>query len=101
MLTDAFIVDVYFTEANNNKYVPRSIQIDLEPAVVDLVRAGPLANLFRPDTFVHGQSGAGNNWAKGYYTEGRSLPFTRFTAEGCTGDTTGEMLTETLVVDRC
>lgn len=63
-------VDVYFTEASNNKYVPRSIQVDLEPAVVDLVRSGPLANLFRPDTFVHGQSGAGNNWAKGYYTEG-------------------------------
>ena len=61
---------MYFSEANNQKYVPRSIQVDLEPGVVDLVRSGPLANLFRPDTFVHGQSGAGNNWAKGYYTEG-------------------------------
>lgn len=50
--------------------MPRSVQIDLEPGVVDLVRSGPLATLFRPDTFVHGQSGAGNNWAKGYYTEG-------------------------------
>jgi tubulin beta len=64
---------VYFSEANNQKYVPRSIQVDLEPGVVDLVRSGPLANLFRPDTFVHGQSGAGNNWAKGYYTEGVSV----------------------------
>ncbi|WWD19821.1 hypothetical protein CI109_104285 [Kwoniella shandongensis] len=66
-------VDVYFTEAGNGKYVPRSIQVDLEPGVVDLVRSGPLANLFRPDTFVHGESGAGNNWAKGYYTEGAEL----------------------------
>ncbi|ADV21452.1 tubulin beta [Cryptococcus gattii Ru294] len=66
-------VDVYFTEASNKKYVPRSIQVDLEPGVVDLVRSGPLANLFRPDTFVHGESGAGNNWAKGYYTEGAEL----------------------------
>jgi tubulin beta len=70
MLIQCRTVDVYFTEASNHKYVPRSIQVDLEPAVVDLVRSGPLANLFRPDTFVHGQSGAGNNWAKGYYTEG-------------------------------
>ena len=62
---------MYFTEASNKKYVPRSIQVDLEPGVVDLVRSGPMANLFRPDTFVHGQSGAGNNWAKGYYTEGQ------------------------------
>ncbi|ORY31625.1 tubulin beta chain [Naematelia encephala] len=66
-------VDVYFTQASNSKYVPRSVQVDLEPGVVDLVRSGPLANLFRPDTFVHGESGAGNNWAKGYYTEGAEL----------------------------
>lgn len=66
-------VSVYFNEASNQKYVPRSIQVDLEPGVVDLVRSGPLANLFRPDTFVHGQSGAGNNWAKGYYTEGECV----------------------------
>ncbi|RXK40793.1 tubulin beta [Tremella mesenterica] len=66
-------VDVYFTEASNKKYVPRSIQVDLEPGVVDLVRAGNMANLFRPETFVHGESGAGNNWAKGYYTEGAEL----------------------------
>ncbi|CAK9787401.1 unnamed protein product [Cutaneotrichosporon oleaginosum] len=66
-------VSVYFNEASNQKYVPRSVQVDLEPGVVDLVRSGPLATLFRPDTFVHGQSGAGNNWAKGYYTEGAEL----------------------------
>jgi tubulin beta len=67
------LVDVYFSEASNNKYVPRSVQVDLEPGVVDLIRSGPLANLYRPDTFVHGESGAGNIWAKGYYTEGAEL----------------------------
>ncbi|VVC93457.1 unnamed protein product, partial [Leptidea sinapis] len=29
--------------------------------------------LFRPDNYVFGQSGAGNNWAKGHYTEGAEL----------------------------
>ena len=29
--------------------------------------------LFRPDNFVFGQTGAGNNWAKGHYTEGAEL----------------------------
>merc|ERR1711898_24548 len=29
--------------------------------------------IFRPDNFVFGQSGAGNNWAKGHYTEGAEL----------------------------
>jgi tubulin beta len=29
------------------------------------LRSGPLGQLFRPSTFVHGDGGAGNNWAKG------------------------------------
>jgi len=32
---------------------------------MDSLRSGPLGTLFRPDNFVFGQSGAGNNWAKG------------------------------------
>ena len=31
---------------------------------MDSVRAGPFGQLFRPDNFVFGQTGAGNNWAK-------------------------------------
>lgn len=40
---------------------------------MDAVRAGPFGQIFRPDNFVFGQSGAGNNWAKGHYTEGAEL----------------------------
>lgn len=64
---------------------------------MDSVRAGPFGQLFRPDNYVFGQSGAGkisykenylnifevstpsiatptgNNWAKGHYTEGAEL----------------------------
>ena len=36
-------------------------------------RSGPMGKIFRPDNFVFGQSGAGNNWAKGHYTEGAEL----------------------------
>jgi tubulin beta len=38
-----------------------------------LVRASPYGQLFRPDNFIFGNNGAGNNWAKGYYTEGAEL----------------------------
>ena len=55
------------------KYVPRAVLVDLEPGTMDSVRAGPYGQLFRPDNFVFGQSGAGNNWAKGHYTEGAEL----------------------------
>ena len=39
----------------------------------DSISNGPFGELFRPDSFVFGQSGAGNNWAKGHYTEGAEL----------------------------
>ena len=45
----------------------------LEPGTMDAVRAGPFGQLFRPDNFIFGQSGAGNNWAKGHYTEGAEV----------------------------
>lgn len=52
-------IDVYYNEVNNDKYVPRAILIDLEPGTMDSVRSSPYGQLFRPDSFVYGQSGAG------------------------------------------
>ncbi|KAI0290238.1 beta-tubulin 1 tubb1 [Russula brevipes] len=66
-------ISVYYNEIGANKYVPRAILIDLEPGTMDAVRTGPHGGLFRPDNYVFGQSGAGNNWAKGHYTEGAEL----------------------------
>ena len=63
-------INVYYNEANGGKYVPRAVLVDLEPGTMDSVRSGPYGQIFRPDNFVFGQSGAGNNWAKGHYTEG-------------------------------
>ena len=42
----------------------KAVLVDLEPGTMDSVRSGPYGQLFRPDNFVFGQSGAGNNWAK-------------------------------------
>ena len=42
---------------------------------MDSVRSGPFGQIFRPDNFVFGQSGAGNNWAKGHYTEGETIQY--------------------------
>ncbi|GAA5932449.1 hypothetical protein JCM3775_005922 [Rhodotorula graminis] len=66
-------LNVYFNEAGSGKYVPRAVLVDLEPGTMDVIRGGPLGSLFRPDNIVFGQSGAGNNWAKGHYTEGAEL----------------------------
>jgi tubulin beta len=66
-------VNVYYNEASGGRYVPRAVLMDLEPGTMDNVRSGPYGQIFRPDNFVFGQSGAGNNWAKGHYIEGAEL----------------------------
>jgi tubulin beta len=66
-------IDVYFEEGRTGNYVPRAILVDLEPGVLDSIRSGPLGSLFHPDHYVHSDSGAGNNWGKGYYTVGAEL----------------------------
>jgi tubulin beta len=81
-------IDVFYNEASGGKYVPRAVLVDLEPGTMDSIRAGPYGQLFRPDNFIFGQSGAGNNWAKGHYTEGAELvdsvlDVVRKEAEGC------------------
>ncbi|KAF9169434.1 Tubulin beta-4 chain [Mortierella sp. AD011] len=66
-------INVYYNEAAGGKYVPRAVLVDLEPGTIDAVRTGEFGQLFRPDNYIFGQSGAGNNWAKGHYTEGAEL----------------------------
>lgn len=81
-------INVYFDEATGGRFVPRAVLVDLDPASMNSARSGPFGQLFKPDSFVYGQAGAGNNWAKGRYTEGAEiadavLDLTRKEAEGC------------------
>ena len=64
---------VYFSETQANRYVPRSVLVDLESSVLDNVKSSRNGTLFRPDNFVASEGSAGNNWAKGHYTEGAEL----------------------------
>ena len=56
-----------------NTWEIQAVLVDLEPGTMDSVRSDAYGQIFRPDNFVFGQSGAGNNWAKGHYTEGAEL----------------------------
>jgi len=66
-------VNVYFNEASEGKYVPRAVLADLEPGTIDELRAGSYGQIFKPENFVFGESGAQNNWAKGHYGTGADL----------------------------
>jgi tubulin beta len=81
-------IGVYFKEAGTTRYVPRAVLVDLEPGTSEVIKASPIGAMFKPDNFVFGASGAGNNWAKGHYTEGAEvidevLDVVRREAESC------------------
>jgi tubulin beta len=65
-------IGVFFKESHE-AYVPRTVQFDLEPGVIDKLKNAPYGKIFSQTSFINAQSGAGNNWAKGHYTEGAEL----------------------------
>jgi len=66
-------VNVYFSSTNSQQFTPRAVMVDLEPGTAQVLKESPIGNIFKPDNFVFGASGAGNNWAKGHYTEGAEI----------------------------
>jgi len=66
-------IDVYYQETGTMRFVPRACLVDLEPGIMDVIKQSPMGALFKPDNMCFGASGAGNNWAKGHYTEGAEL----------------------------
>jgi len=90
------MVDVYFTAKLQNskdaikdaKFIPRAVMVDLEPGTINNLKESDLGPMFNNDALLHGANGAGNNWAKGHYTEGAELvdsvlDAVRIQAENC------------------
>ena len=57
--TQRFLLLCAHVYHSNDRYVPRAVLVDLEPGVLDTVKASSIGNMFRPDNFVHGQVCAG------------------------------------------
>lgn len=60
--------DVFFYSADDGRYIPRAILIDLEPRVISGIRKSELSDFFNPENIFIGSqgSGAGNVWGTGY-----------------------------------
>ncbi|ORD94656.1 TBA [Enterospora canceri] len=63
----------FFYRTSANKFVPRSVMVDLEPGVVAEVERGEYAQLFHPDSLIAGKEDAANNYARGHYTAGQEM----------------------------
>ncbi|XP_022710571.1 tubulin gamma-1 chain-like isoform X2 [Varroa jacobsoni] len=66
--------DVFFYQADDNHYIPRSVLIDLEPRVINTILNSEYERLYnRENIYVSKDGGgAGNNWASGY-SQGNKL----------------------------
>ncbi|KII62673.1 Tubulin alpha-1C chain [Thelohanellus kitauei] len=63
----------FFSETGSNRYVPRSVFIDLESSVIDEIRTGEYKELFHPEQLIAGNEDAANNYARGHYTVGKNI----------------------------
>jgi len=60
--------DVFFYQADDEHYIPRSVLLDLEPRVIDSIMQSPYANLYNTENIYTSKDGggAGNNWGQGF-----------------------------------
>lgn len=81
-------LNVYFELAQSHRYVPRTILCDLDYSHINEINNGPIGELFNPDYTVRGAYATGNNFAKGFITDGaplvdEALEITRKQVERC------------------
>ena len=60
--------DVFFYQADDEHYIPRSVLMDLEPRVINGIMNSEYSRLYNVENVFISKSGggAGNNWAVGY-----------------------------------
>ena len=63
----------WFQETGAGKFVPRALNIDLEPTCVDEIRNGAYKELFHPENLIAGKEDAANVYARGYYLLGNEV----------------------------
>ena len=61
------LINVLYNETSGKEYVFRAVLFVLASGMFGLVRASPLAELFRPGSLVNQNAGAGSNLAKAHY----------------------------------
>ncbi|KAL0484407.1 tubulin beta [Acrasis kona] len=62
--------NVYYQEGPGGRQIPRACLLDLEEGALNNLRASSIGGIFQPNNFFGSGTGAGNNFAKGYLTEG-------------------------------
>ena len=68
---DAF--NTFFSETGAGKHVPRAVFVDLEPTVIDEIRAGAYRQIYHPDQLISGKEDAASNYARARVNVGKDI----------------------------
>jgi tubulin alpha len=69
--SDSF--NTFFSETGAGKHVPRAVYVDLEPSVIDEIRAGAYRQIYHPEQLISGKEDAANNYARGRVNVGKDI----------------------------
>ncbi|XP_002133947.1 probable tubulin beta chain CG32396 [Drosophila pseudoobscura] len=64
-------MNVFFNATVSKRFYARSIVIDTEASTIQRLHSS--SQLYRPENFVAGSESAGNNFARGYHTDGAEI----------------------------
>ncbi|ETO17487.1 tubulin alpha-3 chain [Reticulomyxa filosa] len=64
---------VFFEEATSDQFVPRNLAIDSEPSVIEEIKTGSFATMFKNEFLLSGNEDAANIFARGYNSIGRQM----------------------------
>lgn len=64
-------INVFFNATASKRFYARSIVIDTEASTIQRLKGS--TQLYRPENFVPGSESAGNNFARGYHTDGADI----------------------------
>jgi tubulin beta len=65
--------EVYYECGQNCRFVPRTVLCDADFSLLNEIKRGNVGKLFNPDYYISSNCGTGNNFAKGFITEGAEL----------------------------
>ncbi|KHJ44260.1 Tubulin/FtsZ family, GTPase domain protein [Trichuris suis] len=66
--------EIYFYQADDNRYIPRAVLVDLEPRVIQSIINSSYGKLYNSENIYLSKDGggAGNNWCSGY-SQGKKI----------------------------
>ena len=70
---DSYLINKFFHRTNAEKYIPRSVFIDLDPTAINNIRTSSYKNVFTNEQFVNGKEDTASNYACGYYKLGAEI----------------------------